>query len=109
MELQLSSRKILTLSSPNFLLTAYSPALIFLGRERGWWITCNYPRVLKEKKHVETERVQPALSVGESPYYMRKSVEQAPTAGEQTQQKPCRTSSDIGAEHENHIVGRGST
>jgi hypothetical protein len=37
----------------------------------------------------ETERVQPALSVGESPYYMRKSVGQAPTggAGEQTQQK----------------------
>jgi hypothetical protein len=32
---------------------------------------------------------------------MRKSVGQAPTAGEQTQQKPCRTSSDIGAEQEN--------
>jgi hypothetical protein len=31
---------------------------------------------------------------------MRKSVGQAPTAGEQTQQKPCRTSSDIGAEQE---------
>jgi hypothetical protein len=26
---------------------------------------------------------------------MRKSVGQAPTAGKQTQQKPCRTSSDI--------------
>jgi hypothetical protein len=38
---------------------------------------------------------------------MRKSVGQAPTAGEQTQQKPCRTSSDIGAELENHTVGRG--
>jgi hypothetical protein len=37
---------------------------------------------------------------------MRKSVGQAPTAGEQTQQKPCRTSSDIGAELENHTVGR---
>jgi hypothetical protein len=48
-----------------------------------------------------------ALSVGQSPYYMRKSVGQALTAGEQTQQKPCRTSSDIGAELENHIVGRG--
>jgi hypothetical protein len=43
-----------------------------------------------------------------SPYYMRKSVGQAPTAGEQTLQKPCRTSSDIGAELENHTVGRGS-
>jgi hypothetical protein len=40
---------------------------------------------------------------------MRKSVGQAPTAGEQTQQKPRRTSSDIGAELENHTVGRGPT
>jgi hypothetical protein len=38
---------------------------------------------------------------------MRKSVGQAPTAGEQMQQKPCRASSDIGAEQENHTVGRG--
>jgi len=38
---------------------------------------------------------------------MRKIVGQAPTAGEQTQQKPCRTSSDIGAELENHTVGGG--
>jgi hypothetical protein len=38
---------------------------------------------------------------------MRKNVGQAPTAGEQTQQKPCRTSFDIGAELENHTVGRG--
>jgi hypothetical protein len=37
---------------------------------------------------------------------MRKSVGQAPTAGEQTQQKPCRTSSDIRAELENHTVER---
>jgi hypothetical protein len=29
--------------------TAYSPALIWFERERGWWITCNYPTVLKEK------------------------------------------------------------
>jgi hypothetical protein len=39
----------LTLSNPIFLPTAYSPALICFGRERGWWITCNYPTVLKEK------------------------------------------------------------
>jgi hypothetical protein len=38
---------------------------------------------------------------------MRKSVGHAPTAGEQTQQKPGQTSSDIGAELENHTVGRG--
>jgi hypothetical protein len=39
----------LTLSNPIFLPTAYSPALICFGREKGWWITCNYPTVLKEK------------------------------------------------------------
>jgi hypothetical protein len=39
----------LTLSNPTFLPPAYSPALIYFGRERGWWITCNYPTVLKEK------------------------------------------------------------
>jgi hypothetical protein len=38
---------------------------------------------------------------------MRKCVGQAATAGEQTQQKPYRTSSDIRAELENHTVGRG--
>jgi hypothetical protein len=26
-----------------------SPFLIYFGRERGWWITCNYPTVLKKK------------------------------------------------------------
>ena len=29
----------LALSNPIFLPTAYSPALIYCGRERGWWIT----------------------------------------------------------------------
>jgi hypothetical protein len=39
----------LALSNPIFLPTAYSPALICFGRERGLWITCNYLTVLKEK------------------------------------------------------------
>jgi hypothetical protein len=39
----------LTLSNPIFLPTAYSPSLICFEQERGWWITCNYPTVLKEK------------------------------------------------------------
>jgi hypothetical protein len=39
----------LTLSNPIFLPPTYFPALIYSGRERGWWITCNYPTVLKEK------------------------------------------------------------
>jgi hypothetical protein len=53
----------LTLSNSIFLPTAYSPALTCFGRERGWWITCNYPTVLKEKNR-KTERIQHALSVG---------------------------------------------
>jgi hypothetical protein len=52
----------LTLSNPTFLPTAYS-ALICFGREKGWWITCNYPSFKREKPR-ETERVQPVLSVG---------------------------------------------
>jgi hypothetical protein len=40
---------ILTLSNPIFLPPAYSPALLYFGQERGWWITGNYPTVLKEK------------------------------------------------------------
>jgi hypothetical protein len=40
---------LLTLSNPIFLPLAYSPALIYFGRERSWWFTCNYPTVLKEK------------------------------------------------------------
>jgi hypothetical protein len=39
----------LTLYNPIFLPTACPPALICFGQERGSWITCNYPTVLKEK------------------------------------------------------------
>jgi hypothetical protein len=41
--------RVLTFSNPIFLTTAYSSAIICFGRKRGWWITCNYPRVFKEK------------------------------------------------------------
>jgi hypothetical protein len=44
----------LTLSNPIFLPPAHSPALIYFGWERGWWITCNYPTVLKEKNRKST-------------------------------------------------------
>jgi hypothetical protein len=74
----------LTLSNPIFLPPAYSPALIYFGRERGWWITCNYPTVLKEKNrnrksttcticwlksvlHEEKCREQENHNVGQSP------------------------------------------
>jgi hypothetical protein len=34
-----TSSYILTLSNPIFLPPTYSPALIYFGRERGWWVT----------------------------------------------------------------------
>jgi hypothetical protein len=72
----------LTLSNPIFLPPAYPPALIYFGRERGWWITCNYPTVLKEKNrkcttcafcwlkfvlHEEKHREQENHNVGRGP------------------------------------------
>jgi hypothetical protein len=45
----------LTLSNPIFQPTAYSPALIRFGRDKGCWITCNYPTVLK-KKNMEKQK-----------------------------------------------------
>jgi hypothetical protein len=76
----------LTLSNPIFLPPVYSPALIYFGRERGWWDTCNYPAVLKEKNininrksttcticwlksvlHEEKRREQENHNVGRSP------------------------------------------
>jgi len=47
--MEVTTALLLTLFNPIFLPTAYSPALICLGRGRGWWITCNYPTDLKEK------------------------------------------------------------
>jgi hypothetical protein len=77
--------KKLTHSNTIFLPPTYSPALIYFGLERGRWITC--------------------------PYYTRKTVGQAPTAERENKRnkKTCQTSSDIGAEQENHNVGRGPT
>jgi hypothetical protein len=63
--------------------------------------------VFKEKNMEKQTEYNLRYLLGKSPYYMRKSVEQVPTAGEKEQQKPCRTSSDIGAELENHTAGRG--
>jgi hypothetical protein len=47
--------QLLTLSNPIFLPLAYSPALIYFGWERGWWITCNYPS-FKRKKHKQKQK-----------------------------------------------------
>jgi hypothetical protein len=45
---------VLTLSNPIFLPPAYSSAHIYFRQERGWWVTCNYPTVLKEKNRKST-------------------------------------------------------
>jgi hypothetical protein len=63
---------ILTLSNPIFLPPAYSPALIYFGQERGWWVTYNYPTVLKEK-NINRKSTTCAIC-WLNPYYMRKSV-----------------------------------
>jgi hypothetical protein len=68
------SRSTLTLSNPIFLPPAYSPALIYFGRERGWWITCNYPTVLVEKNINRNRKSKTCAICWLSPYYMRKSV-----------------------------------
>ena len=80
---------ILTLSNPIFLPTAYSPAFISLPFSYKQNCANTMHDHLFTSKNMacrETERVQPALSVGQSPYYMRKSIGQAPTA-ERAQQK----------------------
>jgi hypothetical protein len=43
-----------TLSNPIFLPPAYSQALVYFGLERDWWVTCNYPTVLKERNRKST-------------------------------------------------------
>jgi hypothetical protein len=48
--------RTLTLSNPNFMPPTYSPALIYFVRERGWWVTCNYPTVLKKKNIIKNRK-----------------------------------------------------
>jgi hypothetical protein len=45
----LDEERSLTFSNPIILPTAYAPTPICFGRERGCWITCNYPTDLKEE------------------------------------------------------------
>ena len=82
-------QRLFTLSNPIFLPTAYSPALIslpFSYKHNRANTTHNHLFTSKHMAGQETERVQPALSVCPSPYYMRKSIGQALTA-ERVQQK----------------------
>ena len=69
--------KGLTLSNPIFLPTAYSPAFISLPFSYKHNRANTIHNHLFTSKHMagqETERVQPVLSVGQSPYYMWKSI-----------------------------------
>jgi len=97
--------KVLTLSNPIFLPTAYSPALICFGRERGWWITCNYPTVLKDK--TQRNRKSTTCAICWLKPVLHEEKRRTGSNSRRMRQKPCRTSSDIGAEHENHTVERG--
>jgi len=108
----------LTLSNPIFLPTTYSPALIYLSLP----FSCKHSHANATHNHLftskyvacrETERVQPALSVGQSPYYMRKSIRQAPTA-EQAQQNRVghlptleRNRKIIMSDEVRHRIGKG--
>jgi hypothetical protein len=101
------NQALLALSNPIFLPPAYSPALIYFGRERAWWITCNYPTVLKEKNRKSTTC---AIRWLKSVLHEEKCRTGSDSGvGEQTQQKKCWVSFDIRAEQENHNVGWGPT
>jgi hypothetical protein len=98
------TRYWLTLSNPIFLPTAYSPALIYCGRERGWSITCWLKSVLHEEKC----RTGSYSGAGEqTPKKVWDRLLQR--SGQTNAKKKCRTSPDIGAEWENHNVGWGPT
>ena len=71
----------LTLSNPIFLPTACSPALIYCGRERGWWITCWLKSVLHE------EKCRTGSYSGAGEQTQKKSVGQAPTVERANKQK----------------------
>ena len=65
--------------SSSYLFTLFIPAVFLQAQPREY----NAQSAVRIR---EIERAQPALSVGQIPYYMRKSVGQAPTA-ERAQQK----------------------
>jgi hypothetical protein len=94
----------LTFSNPIFLPPAYSPALIYFGQERGWWITCNYPTALKEKNRNRKSTTCAICWLKSVLHEENRRTGSDSRAGEQMQQKKCRMSSDIGAEQENHSV-----
>jgi hypothetical protein len=91
----------------NFSANRILPSSYLFWAERGWWITCNYPTVLKEK-NTETQSKTCAVCWLKSVLHEEKR-RTGSDSGRTNATKPCRTSSDIGAEQGNHTVGRGST
>jgi hypothetical protein len=104
----------LTLSNPIFLPTAYSPALICYGRERGWWITCNYTTVLEEKniekqKECSLRYLLPKVCTtwGKALDRLRQWANATKTVSDVfrhwsgTGKSYCRTRSDVGSERVN--------
>jgi len=107
-----------TLSNPIFLPTVYSPALIYLSLPFSYKHNCanTTHNHLFTSKHVacqETERVQPAVSVRQCPYYMRKGVRQAPTAERAQQNRVGRHPTSernrkiIMSDEVRHRIGKG--
>ena len=109
----------LTLSNPIFLPTAYSPALIYCGRERGWQITCWLKSVLHEEKcrtgscsgagGQTQKKVLDRLLQRSGRTNAKKSVGQAPTAERANKRKKKSVGCHPTSERENRNVGRGPT
>jgi hypothetical protein len=109
---------MLTLSNPIFLPIAYSPALICFGRERGWWITCNYPTVLKEK-NINRKSITYAICSLKSVLHeeeRRAGSDSGQTNATKTMsdvfrhrsgtgKSYCRTRFDVGSERVNRLSG----
>ena len=97
----------LTLSNPIFLPTAYSPALIYCGQERGWWIT----GWLKSVLHEEKCRTGSYSGAGKQ-MQKKKRVGQAPTVERANKRKKKKKMSDV-TRHRSRMgksfVGRGPT
>jgi hypothetical protein len=100
---------LLTLSNPMFLPTAYSPALICFGQERGWWITCNYPTVLKAKNMEKQKEYNLRYLLAKVRTTRGKASDRLQQRANKRNKNRVGASSGIGAEQENHTVGRDST
>ena len=103
----------LTLSNPIFLPTAYSPALIYL-HPSSLPFSYKHDHVNTTHNHFKTHGLPRNRKSTTCAICWPKSVlheEKRPTDSDSGAgaTKTCRTSSDIGAEQENHNVRRGPT